>query len=210
MRHPACGGTIELQTDPKNTAYVVTEGGKARDYGDDADRVREGENGVPILTPEERERRRDDAFAALEGKVEQKAMAKDDAKRIEQLHDYRERNWDDTWSANKRLRDSFRVERKRLEREAVADENLKHRIGTNIALLAESEEDRTRASLVTFGVDETRTPSSTARLDPVFKAARHQTPSRHKSIKSAKQSRADVLRRQLVSNTKAALNPFGS
>lgn len=210
MRHPACGGTIELQTDPKNTAYVVTEGGKARDYGDDVDRVREGENGVPILTPEERERRREDAFAALEGKVEQKATVKDDTKRIEQLHEYRERNWDDTWSANKRLRDSFRVERKRLEREAVADEDLKQRIGTNIALLAESEDDRTRASLVTFGLDESRTITSAAESGPMFKSSQHQAPSRHKSVKSAKQNRADILRRQLISNTRAALNPFGT
>jgi coiled-coil domain-containing protein 130 len=210
MRHPACGGIIELQTDPKNTAYVVTEGGKARDYGDDLDRVREGENGVPILTPEERERRREDAFAALEGKVEQKAMIKDDTKRIEQLHEYRERNWDDTWSANKRLRDSFRAERKRLEREAGADEDLKQRIGTNMALLAESEEDRTHASLVTFGLDESRKLTNVAESGPMFRSPRHQTPSRQKSTKSAQQSRADILRRQLVSNTRAALNPFGS
>jgi coiled-coil domain-containing protein 130 len=172
--------------------------------------VREGENGVPILTPEERERRREDAFAALEGKVEQKTMIKDDTKRIEQLHEYRERNWDDTWSANKRLRDSFRAERKRLEREAGADEDLKQRIGTNMALLTESEEDRTRASLVTFGLDESRKLKNVAESGPMFRSPWHQTPSRQKSTKSAQQSRADILRRQLVSNTKAALNPFGS
>lgn len=28
MKHIACGNTIEIRTDPKNTAYEVTEGGK--------------------------------------------------------------------------------------------------------------------------------------------------------------------------------------
>ncbi|KAF1823688.1 uncharacterized protein K489DRAFT_317752 [Dissoconium aciculare CBS 342.82] len=210
MRHPACGGTIELRTDPKNTAYVVTEGGKARDYGETGDLVREGENGVPILSPEERERRREDAFASLEGKVEQKEMVKSDAKRIDQLHEFRGRNWDDPWSANKRMRDSFRVERKRLEREAGADEELKQRLGTNIELLAESEEDRVRARLVTFGLDPSKPPSNAADSGPVFRSPRHTTSLRHKSAKSAKQGRADILRRQLISNTRATLNPFGN
>ena len=41
MRHAACGGEIELQTDPKNTAYVVISGAKKRDTGEDIVRVAE-------------------------------------------------------------------------------------------------------------------------------------------------------------------------
>jgi hypothetical protein len=68
MKHVACGGAIEIRTDPKNTAYVVTEGARKRDLGED--KVEEGD--IKIMTQEEREARRDNAFAALEGKVEDK------------------------------------------------------------------------------------------------------------------------------------------
>ncbi|KAF2766659.1 DUF572-domain-containing protein, partial [Teratosphaeria nubilosa] len=91
MQHPACGQFIEIRTDPKKTAYVVHEGGKARDYGED--KVKEGEDGVPILTAAEREARRQDAFAELEGKADEKAQAKENTRRIEELYQSRERDW---------------------------------------------------------------------------------------------------------------------
>jgi coiled-coil domain-containing protein 130 len=112
LKHVACGGAIEIKTDPKETKYVVVSGGKSRDYGDEEDRVREGFEGRPILTEQERERRREDAFAALEGKVEEKEVVQESTKRITELYVARERDWDDPWSANKRVRDTFRRERK--------------------------------------------------------------------------------------------------
>ncbi|KAG9538780.1 DUF572-domain-containing protein, partial [Aureobasidium melanogenum] len=95
MKHPACGGWIEIHTDPKNTAYVVKEGGKARDTGED--RVREGEEGVPILSAEERERRRQDAFAVLEDKKQDKVQEKEQGKRIAELQEVRDQHWDDPY-----------------------------------------------------------------------------------------------------------------
>lgn len=205
MKHAACSGWIEIRTDPKNTRYEVTEGGKARDYGDPEDQVREGEGGVPILTSEERERRREDAFAQLEGKVEEKERMKDNTKRIEELYRSRERDWDDPWSANRKMRDSFRRERKIRKREEEATEALKERLGTDIDLLPESEEDARRAKLVSFGDVE-------ANEDAGANAAvfRSPNPSRGtlKVSKAAKENRADALRKQLLSNTRAAMNPF--
>lgn len=208
MRHPACSGTIEIRTDPKNTAYIVTEGGKARDYGEPEDRVREGENGVPILTAEERERRRDDAFAQLEGKAEEKAQIKDNTKRIQELYTSRERDWDDPWMANKRARDSFRVERKALKREDDATQALKDRIGTDIDLLPATEEDNARAKLVTFGDDEAAPSRDEAGSKPMFRTPADRI-SKVKPTKTTKDRRKDALQRQLLSNTRAALNPFG-
>lgn len=208
MKHIACSGTIEIRTDPKNTAYVVTEGGKARDYGEPDDRVREGENGVPILTPEERERRREDAFAQLEGKAEEKEQTKDNAKRIQELYESRGRDWDDTWAANKRIRTTFRQDRKALKREEEADEALKDRLGTDIALLPATKEDLQRAKLVTFGMESDQPAQDTAISKAMFRTPVAKI-SKAKAAKSTKDSRKDALRRQLVSNTKAALNPFG-
>lgn len=208
MRHPACSGTIEIRTDPQNTAYVVTDGGKARDYGDPEDRVRQGENGVPILTAEERERRRDDAFAQLEGKAEEKAQVKDNTKRILDLYTARERDWNDPWMTNKRVRDSFRVERKVLKREEDANEAIKDRIGTDIDVLPATEEDSTRAKLVTFGGAELAKNRDEAGSKPIFRTPTNKV-SKSKSKQQGTDSRKEAFRRQLLSNTRAALNPFG-
>ena len=149
-----------------------TDGGKARDYGDPADQIREGEGGVPILTAEERERRREDAFAQLEGKVEEKQAVKDNTKRIEALYHARERDWDDPWSVNRRMRDSFRRERKIRKREEDADEALKERLGTDIKLLPESEGDSKRAKLVSFGDVETGEKDDDANKKALFTSSK--------------------------------------
>lgn len=203
LKHNACGGRIEIRTDPKNTAYVVVEGGKARDYGED--KVREGEGGMPILSAEEREQRREDAFAQLEGKAQEKAQVKDNTKRIEELYEARGRDWDDPWSANKRIRQSFRQERKVLKREADADRALQDRIGTDIALLPENEEDRLKARLVEFQGDSEHQRDPNAKA--VFRTPRPKA-SASKPSRSAKDDRKEALRRQIVANTRAALNPF--
>lgn len=204
---------MEIKTDPKETAYVVADGGKARDYGEDKDRVREGEDGLPILTPEERERRREDAFAALEGKVEDREAVKDNAKRIEELYRSRERDWEDPGAVNKKLRNTFRRERKLRKREEDATESLKERLGTNIDILPEAEQDAQRAKLVSFGSTNVNAPNGTGSSNFLRSPARQivKTPSRSKSSSAVKhsESKKDALRRRLVGSTRAALNPFG-
>jgi coiled-coil domain-containing protein 130 len=207
LKHAACGGFLEIKTDPKETTYVVTEGGKARDYG--KDKVREGDDGRPILTPLERERRREDAFAALEGRVEEKEAVRDTAKRIEELYRSRERDWEDPGNVNKRLRDSFRRERKIHKREEEAKESLKRRLGTDMEILPETEQDVQRAKLVSFknsGSGDTAAPNT-------FMRAPARTPSRTPLSKSRtpsqkNETKKDLLQRQLVGNTRAAMNPF--
>lgn len=206
IKHAACGGTIEIRTDPKHTAYIVTEGGKARDYGD-PDRIREGEGGVPILTAEEREKRRGDAFAQLEGKAEEKEQVKDNTKRIEELHDARARDWEHPGAANKRLRDTFRRERKVLKRKADEDEALQERLGTSIALLPETEGDRQRAQLVDFGPSVHDPGMDDAASKPLFKPSI--AVKSRMGRKPAKENPKDELRRRLVGATRAATNPFG-
>ncbi|KAK3714074.1 Protein saf4 [Vermiconidia calcicola] len=210
LKHTACGGTVEMKTDPKNTQYVVTEGGKARDYGDEEDRIREGEGGVPILTAEERERRKEDAFAQLEGKVEEKRAVKDNTKRIEEIYRDRERNWEDTWSVNRRMRETFRRESKVRAREEEKTDELQKKIGTAIEMLPETSEDVRRAGLISFGdadVDERRTDGAEAKA--LFRPPNATKPAAAK-VKPSKANRAEVLRRQLLDNTRATMNPFGT
>jgi coiled-coil domain-containing protein 130 len=182
---------------------VVVQGGKARDYGDLNDRVREGENDVPILTAEEREQRREDAFAQLEGKVEEKQQTQNTAKRIQELYEAGERDWEDPWNANKRMRESFRHDRKAIKRKEMADQQIKDRLGTDMALLPETEEDALRAKLVSYGEERIGAPTDVASTKPVFT-----TPNRT-SAKSTKLNSRDTLRERLLANTRANTNPFG-
>lgn len=203
LKHAACGGQLEIRTDPKNTRYEVTEGGKARDYGEPGDEVRQGEGGVPILTAEERERRRDDAFAALEGKVEEKQAVKENTQRIEELYRASEKDWDDPWLRNRRMRDDFRRDSKIRKREEEATNAMKQRLGTDMDILPETEEDARRARLVYFRPKHAENERSEASSRASTKA------SKGKAANNGKESKAGALRRQLLGNTRDSLNPFG-
>ncbi len=150
MTHAACGGTFEIRTDPQNTAYVVTEGGRKRDTGEDREAATGGGE-ITVLTEEERERRRNDAFAALEGTTADKRRAAADGTRIRQLAAHRERGWADPYARSQTLRRAFRAERKVREADAARTEALRERMGLAIELLDETEDDRRRAALVQFG-----------------------------------------------------------
>lgn len=206
IKHAACGGWLEVRTDPKNTQYVVAEGGKARDYGDAADKVREGEGGMPILTETERQRRREDAFANLEGKVEEKRIVKDNTRRIEELYRSSERDWNDPWKVNRRMRDSFRHERKIRKRDEEATEALKEKLGTDIELLPEAESDVRMARLVDFGPADLGSRDDEAGTKAVFQASKIVRSSSR--TRAEKANHAETLRRQLLRNTRASLNPF--
>ena len=209
MKHVSCGGWIEIRTDPKNTAYVVTEGAKKRDTGED--KINEGE--IRIKTDEERERLANDAFAALEGKVDDKQQASSDKSRIEELHRAKDRDWSDPGEANRRLRKTFRAERKLREKKDGLTEELKERMSLGMDLLEETEEDRRRAGFVDFGNFNGEGAVVKAKSRPLFaESSTLEKPlskrlKTNKAVAAAEQKRAE-LRRELRSNTRAALDPF--
>ncbi|RYP92347.1 hypothetical protein DL770_001549 [Monosporascus sp. CRB-9-2] len=152
MRHADCGGAIEIRTDPRNTTYVVVEGGRRRDTGDD-----KGDDGdlvsatAPILTDAERDRLRGDAFAKLERTIEDRRQLERARERIGELEEASARAWEDPYERNRRLRAAFRVGRHAREGEARTAEDLRDRMSLGIDLVPASEEDARRAALVDFG-----------------------------------------------------------
>ena len=209
MKHVACGGWIEIRTDPKNTAYVVTEGAKKRDTGED--KGQEGE--IRITTEEERARLEGDAFAKLEGKVEDKQRTVCDKTRIEELYNTKERDWDDPGEANRRLRKAFRVGRKEREKSGKLTEALKDRMSLGIDLLEETEEDRKRAGFVEFGEFGGEGAILKAKSRPLFADTRTLEKSLAKKIKTPKaaleaEKKRESLRKELADNTRAVLDPF--
>ncbi|RYO92408.1 hypothetical protein DL766_000378 [Monosporascus sp. MC13-8B] len=152
MRHADCGGAIEIRTDPRNTTYVVVEGGRRRDAGDE-----KGDDGdlvpaaAPILTDAERDRLRGDALAKLERTIEDRRQLERARERIGELEEASARGWEDPYERNRRLRASFRVGRHAREGEARAAEDLRDRMSLGIDLVPATEEDARRAALVDFG-----------------------------------------------------------
>lgn len=210
MKHNICGGPIEIQTDPKNTAYVVTEGAKKRDTGEDKP-AEEGE--IVVRSAEEKERLQNDAFAALEGKVEDKKQQTTDRTRIEELHREKERDWDDPYAASKKLRRTFRVDRKLRQSKERITEALKDRMSLGMDLLEETESDRRRAGFVEFGAIDNQTAVTRATNKPLFNGSSNvlKDPIKDRradkaAVKTAQSK--ELLRKELGNNTRAVLDPF--
>ena len=204
-----CGGWIEIRTDPRNTAYVVTEGAKKRDTGED--KIQEGE--IRITTEEERARLESDAFAKLEGKVEDRQRTVSDKSRIEELYNTKERDWDDPGEANRRLRKAFRIGRKEREKSGKVTEALRDRMSLGIDLLEETEEDRRRAGFVEFGEFGTEGAILKAKSRPLFSDTQKSKRSLAKKITTSKaaleaEKRRERLRKEVAGNTRAVLDPF--
>lgn len=215
MKHTQCGGWIEIRTDPQNTAYVVIEGGRKRDTGEDDEtdekRIRLGDEGDR------------DAFAKLEGKVEDKKQFDAARSRVLELQKRQDRDWEDPYEKSKRLRRAFREERKALEKTNQIAEALKDKMSLGIDLLEETEEDRVRASRVEFG-DSADDLSQASRIKPMFEkapplpshppTATAQTLTSHKGRKllssdsSLVAERKAVLGSELRGSIRAALDPF--
>ncbi|KAL5114593.1 Protein saf4 [Pleosporales sp. CAS-2024a] len=213
MKHTACGGWWEIRTDPKNTEYVVSQGARKRDYGPDHGGA-EADGDLKFLTEEEKERRRNDAFANLEGKLEDRGVERENRKRIEEIYDKSE-IWRDPYDVNARLRKEFREKRKVWNREDRHKESMQHKFSLGIEIEDETDADRVRAGLVEFGHSGTRQLDNAASAwRPLFqgKSLPDQVdvgsgPKKLKSEVKAAMSR-QTLQQALIGNTKAAVDPF--
>jgi coiled-coil domain-containing protein 130 len=212
MKHVACGGWIEIRTDPKNTAYVVTEGARKRDLGDD--KVEDGD--VKILTQDERDALRGNAFAALEGKVEDTKRLAYSKKRLEELQDLSEQLWNDPYEKNRKLRQAFRVGRKTREREAGEAEALQQKMSLGLDLLPEHEDDARRAKVVEFGDFDHEKAMAKTVSKPLFtikerslkaRSTNSRVSRRQKSEDLAKKRTADAIA-EIRGNTRASMDPF--
>ena len=212
FKHTVCGGWIRVQTDPKNTEYVVAEGGRRRDTGED--KLLDGE--IRIETTEEEKARLEGegGFGKLEKKIEDKQRLLDEKDRLEELAKRSQRDWEDPYEQSKRLRREFRVGRNERKEAGLKAEALKDKLSLGIELVEEREEDGMRARLVEFG----EPVEAASRQKPMF-ASKEQEPQliltkgrgkRGKKIAAAEleaQNKAK-LSEKLSGNTRAAMDPF--
>lgn len=212
MKHTACGGWWEIRTDPQNSAYVVVEGAKKRDYGPE-DKGPEAEGDLKFLTEEEREKRRTDAFAGFEGKMEEKGLARKNKERVEELYEKSE-VWRDPYDVNARLRRDFRVKRKVWKKEERHREGMQEKFSLGMDIVDETEADRMRARLIDFGTSQSNDDGEELSWKPLF-AEKDGTQaiemaSKTKKLKSeiAAEKSRQSLQQTLVGNTRAVMDPF--
>ncbi|OBT70688.1 hypothetical protein VF21_10303, partial [Pseudogymnoascus sp. 05NY08] len=207
IKHAACGGGIEIRTDPANTAYVVTEGARRRDTGED--KVMDGD--TVVLTEKEREERRDNAFVGLEGKIEEKERVQGARERIRELIEVR-RGWGDPYEANRRLRGAFREGRKGREGEVKKVEGMKERLGLGGwegEVLPETRGDGLRAELA-FGDVDVHVDADLRGKEEERRGGREgQGRLRGKRKKKpGPEERKQMLARTVERNTRVRMDPF--
>jgi coiled-coil domain-containing protein 130 len=201
---------LEVRTDPRNTEYVVVEGGRRRDYGPVEDGL-----GRERTTEEEKERlEKDGGFGAVEKKVEDKRRLLSESERLDELRKRSERDWDDPYEMSKRLRKGFRPGRKDRKDAEVKGDALKDKLSLGIELVAENPEDAQRAQFIEFGHDLPKeigdakplfdqNPSKPSKLPPE-RGKRSKRPTAE-DIATAKKAQ---LQGRLTGNTRAAVDPF--
>ncbi|KAJ0419458.1 CWC16 protein [Aspergillus carlsbadensis] len=222
FKHSVCGGWIEIRTDPKSTAYVVTEGGRRRDYG-----VDEEGNAVGEIMVGKAGAGTDDPFAKIEDKIEDKRVVDEARRRILELQRRQDRDWDDPYEVSRRLRRGFRAERKVLEKKEEGNEALREKMSLGIEIVDETEEDRLRAAMVEFeegfGVGGGKGLRTRALFEKPTPSSSSTTPESRKgngvdgskSGKGGKRKVAELVaerkaafRSELRGNTRAAVDPF--
>ena len=214
MKHTACGGWWEIRTDPASATYIVVDGAKKRDYGEGLE-GKEAEGDLKFLSEEEREKRRVDAFAGFEGRVEEKGIVEGNKERVEELYEKAE-VWRDPYEVNARLRKGFRVQRKVLKKEERYKEGMQEKYSLGMDIADETEGDRVRARLVEFGAANAGDGLEEQVWKPLFAEKKEmkavEPVLKTKKLKSevaAERSRAS-LQQTLVGNTRASIDPFRS
>lgn len=223
MKHTACGGWIEMRTNPAKSDFDVTDGARRRDLGKDEE-IAERTGGIVLgsvglgLEQAEKSKEREDAFAALEGKKESSLQLREDIARLAQLRSRQERDWKDTGERNALLRRQFRVGRKQRKLNEQIKEDVKDKMGLGIDLLDVDETDEKRAKLVEFGaVDEASLEVDGTGRDvlaerkavskPLFSTPRKTTRT-DRSKRPDTKTKAQSLSTQLRDNTRAAADAF--
>ena len=211
MKHTACGGWIEIKTDPKTTTYIVVDGARKRETGED--QVREGD--IVLRSEEEKEKLRNDAFAALEVTIEGRQQDKANGHRINELLGATDRDWDDPYAVNKRLRNGFRTGRKQREKDHVVAEDIKDKFSLDVDLLPENEEDARRAAYVDFGIQDDSPETAIRRAESKELFSRDKLlPTKNNAGKRMAKNDARAIKQQLQAeighNTRAVMDPFMS
>ncbi|GJJ76823.1 coiled-coil domain-containing protein 130 [Entomortierella parvispora] len=216
MKCHLCDNWFEIQTDPKNAAYVITSGARKKVEDYDAEDAETYELG----TEEERERRELDKFAKLEHAQLDVQKAKSGQTRLTRLQNLNKQQWGDPYILSQHLRKKFRDEKKERLKEEAECKSVADRIGFGFNVLPESEQDRERSRMIQF--DSGQKQQMELRLRQVKTGGLFSTKSsvgslrtlttRSKQLASGTNSSGESVAKRLAStisaNTKLQTDPF--
>ncbi|KAF8935052.1 hypothetical protein BGZ58_005284 [Dissophora ornata] len=146
MKCHLCDNWFEIQTDPKNAAYIVTAG--ARKKVEDFEAA--DNETLEIDTPEEFERRANDKFARLEHVQKDALNAKSGATVLTRLQQLNDRQWSDPYALSQKLRKEFRAKKKERMKEEAECKSIADRVGFAFRILPETSEDREGSQRIEF------------------------------------------------------------
>eukprot|EP01134_Creolimax_fragrantissima_P004198 CFRG4198T1 len=136
-----CDNWMEMQTDPKNTAYVCVSGCRQKIETWEAE---EGE--MTLDSKEEREKLAENGMYRLERGKDDKETAKLIAPTLSNIKDYVD-NRSDTYSMNSKARDLMRKRRHKVKNAIAEDMRMQAKLQVNMPILPESLEDIKEARL---------------------------------------------------------------
>ena len=148
MKCPSCSNWIEIQTDPKNAEYQVTEGGrkKMENYTNESAGI-----GGTRLTPEEGEKLASNPFFKLEHESRDLRRAQEELPRLKSLQKANESLFKDDWESSRKARQAFRERKQKNEEEVKIIESFKKRSGgLDIKLVQEHPDDLEKAREIDF------------------------------------------------------------
>ncbi len=105
MRSPCCQTQIVVQTDPKNSQYVVKEGGRRKTETYNAEEAGTVEMEDPINSTNIRD---DDPFYKLEKKERDRRIAVQQRQQLTSMYTHNDTRHKDTYGVNKALRAQLR------------------------------------------------------------------------------------------------------
>ncbi|KTW31281.1 uncharacterized protein T551_01353 [Pneumocystis jirovecii RU7] len=149
MKCHLCSGLFEIQTDPKNTEYIVISGAKRKNEEWDSSEV-----GIVRSKDDLDDDLKNDPFYKIEKSVTDINKAKESVPLLSRLYKLNEKQWADPYTVSSRLRKIFREEKKILKMEKEKDEEFRRLNSLSIKLAKEDPQDYLRAKLVDFKSQE--------------------------------------------------------
>lgn len=145
MKCHLCDNHFEIKTDPANLDYIIVSGARRQENRWDPT---ENEQVVPE-TKETSRRLYDDPMYKLEHGIQDKGVSKSRESALNSVIALNDSIWKDDYSSNSALRAKFRAEKKELEKKKSLDTSLLNKMGININLVEEHEDDVKLARLLT-------------------------------------------------------------
>ncbi|CAH2009485.1 unnamed protein product [Acanthoscelides obtectus] len=146
MKCHLCDNHFVIKTDPANLDYLILSGARRQENRWDP---LKNEQVVPE-TKETQKRLFDDSMYKLEHGSKDTALAESAKPRLANLFNRNEDVWADCYTANQKLRAQFRKTNCDLKKQVAKDNMLLKKSSLDIPLLAEREEDKKVASLLSM------------------------------------------------------------